>query len=108
MFQEKIVEKIKTQILCSVIPPSPPENHAFYEITWNIAVGEHLVLQSIFFLSHFSNTNIYTFLALSRSCYIVRPSHTILFYCHKIWRRMHITKLLSLEFSLLFSYFFPV
>jgi len=28
----KIVEKIKTHILCSVTPP--PENHAVYKITW--------------------------------------------------------------------------
>jgi len=30
MFQTKVVEKIKTHILCSIII-SPPENHAVYE-----------------------------------------------------------------------------
>jgi hypothetical protein len=32
MFQIKIVEKIKTLILCAVIPH--PENHVIYEIMW--------------------------------------------------------------------------
>jgi len=35
MFQIKVVEKIKTHILCSVTPPPlPPENRAVYEIKW--------------------------------------------------------------------------
>ena len=36
----KIVEKIKTQILCSIsFPPPPPlENHAVYDIMWKIIV----------------------------------------------------------------------
>ena len=32
MFQTKVVEKIKTHILCSVTPPPLPENLAVYEI----------------------------------------------------------------------------
>jgi len=32
MFRTKVVEKIKTHILCSVIPP--PENHAVYDVMW--------------------------------------------------------------------------
>jgi len=34
MFQAKVVEKIKTHILCSVTFFFSPENHAIYEITW--------------------------------------------------------------------------
>jgi hypothetical protein len=36
MFQTKLVEKIKTFILCSVIVF--PENHAFYEVMWKSMV----------------------------------------------------------------------
>ena len=43
MFQTKVVEKIKTRILCSVtLPlPSPPQKkyHAVYEIMWKTFVG---------------------------------------------------------------------
>jgi hypothetical protein len=35
-FSEKFIEKIKTRILCSVIPP--PENIAVYEIMWKNTV----------------------------------------------------------------------
>jgi hypothetical protein len=35
--QTKVVEKIKTHILCSVIPP-PPETRGVYEITWKNVV----------------------------------------------------------------------
>ena len=34
MFQTKVVEKIKTHILCSVTSPTPPENRAVNEIMW--------------------------------------------------------------------------
>jgi hypothetical protein len=37
MFQTKVVEKIKTDILCSVTPP--PENRAVYKIMWENIVG---------------------------------------------------------------------
>ena len=37
MFQTKVVEKIKTHILCSVTPPHP-QNRAVYEIMWKIIV----------------------------------------------------------------------
>ena len=37
MFQTKVVEKIKTHILCSVTPP-PPENRTVYEIMWKNTV----------------------------------------------------------------------
>jgi len=41
MFQTKVVEKIKTRILCSIIFFSPPENCAVCEIMWkNIAEPE--------------------------------------------------------------------
>jgi len=33
MFQAEVVKKIKTHILCSVIPP-PSENFAICEIMW--------------------------------------------------------------------------
>jgi hypothetical protein len=33
MFQNKVVKKIKTRILCSV-PPPPPENRVVYETMW--------------------------------------------------------------------------
>ena len=35
MFETKVVEKIKTHILCSI---TFPENHAGYEIMWKIMV----------------------------------------------------------------------
>jgi len=38
MFQTKIVEEIKTQILCSVTPPPPKKNRPVYEIIWKNAV----------------------------------------------------------------------
>jgi len=39
MFQTKVVEKIKTHILCSVNSPAPhPENRAVYEIMWKSCV----------------------------------------------------------------------
>jgi len=34
MFQSKVVQKIKTHILCSKIPTPHPENRAVYEIMW--------------------------------------------------------------------------
>jgi hypothetical protein len=34
IFQTKVVEKIKTYILCSVTIPPPPENRAIREATW--------------------------------------------------------------------------
>jgi hypothetical protein len=36
MFQNKVVEEIKTRILCSIT--FFPENHAVYEITWKYFV----------------------------------------------------------------------
>jgi len=39
MFQTKVVEKIKTHILCSVIPPPKKKNCAIYEIRWQKWAG---------------------------------------------------------------------
>jgi len=36
MFQTKVLDKIKTHILCSI---TPPENHTIYEMIWKIIVG---------------------------------------------------------------------
>jgi hypothetical protein len=40
MFHTKVVEKIKTHILCSVTFTPPPENRAVYEIMWKNIVDE--------------------------------------------------------------------
>jgi len=34
MFHTKVVAKIKTQLLCPVNSPPPPENRAVYELMW--------------------------------------------------------------------------
>jgi hypothetical protein len=42
MFQTKVVDKIKKQILCEInfFPPPPPKkNRAVYEIMWKNAVA---------------------------------------------------------------------
>jgi len=36
MFQKKVLDKIKTHILCSI---SPPGNCTIYEMMWKIIVG---------------------------------------------------------------------
>jgi hypothetical protein len=47
MFQTKVVEKIKTRILCSITFFS--ENHAFYEIMWkNIVWPDNIILRMRF------------------------------------------------------------
>jgi hypothetical protein len=49
MFQTEVLGKIKTHILCAVIPPTPsPENRAIYEIMWKNMVkpdGPHSLWQ---------------------------------------------------------------
>ena len=34
MFQTKVVGELKTHILCSVTPPSPPEYRVAYDVMW--------------------------------------------------------------------------
>jgi hypothetical protein len=47
MFQIKVVEKIKTQILCSRTLPPPPQNCAIYEMWKNIVEPDrpHMIIR---------------------------------------------------------------
>ena len=48
MFQTKILEKIKTRILCPIISlPPPPEYRAVYEIMWKNIVESDMLLMTI-------------------------------------------------------------
>jgi hypothetical protein len=40
MFQTKFVEKIKTHVLCSIIPPPPPKNAVYEIISKNVVKPE--------------------------------------------------------------------
>jgi hypothetical protein len=31
---DKVAEKLKTHLVCSITAPPPPENHAIYELVW--------------------------------------------------------------------------
>jgi len=40
MFQAKVVDKIKTNFLCSIPPPLPPENSAVYNVQKYCRAGQ--------------------------------------------------------------------
>jgi hypothetical protein len=75
MFQTKVVEKVKTHILCSITFP-PLENRAVYEITWTNIVGHANICWILKAVNTYSDCN--NGCTNAPKCYVLRQLPVLL------------------------------